>query len=93
MAQIAHMRSRNKSLGGGGGGGGGGVALGVKIKENEEKFYYICGKNLAWQQLTQGEHMEKAMTATHLASTARCTFIRSEVDVKVAGWSGKSGNG
>jgi hypothetical protein len=37
--------------------------------------------------------MEKAMTATHLAYTARCTFIRSEVDVKEAGWSGKSGNG
>lgn len=56
------------------------MALEVKIKENEEKFIIYVART--WQQVTQGEHMEKAMTATHLAYTARCTFIRSEVDVR-----------
>ena len=49
------------------------MALG-EDKGRRELGSYKCGNDL---KAAQGEHMEKAMTATHLPYAARCTFIYS----------------
>jgi hypothetical protein len=58
-----------------------GMWLLVKIKGKGKELYM-------WRDLkaSQGEHMEKAMTATDLPSTARCTLARgSWLGSKVTG--------
>ena len=70
------------------------MALG-EDKRKKRVVSYKCGNDL---KAAQGEHMEKAMTATHLPYAARCTFIYSYGEARrLAGWQfyvlGKSGFG